>query len=194
MDLIHLNPNSILQLAIFIHICEAFLGIPPHFGLWKYLFHCKVGRFKGVQQMIGGASFEMMKDRRSVYLNTNLKDTNKGWHAEWFVMVNHHDSIPPPSGQKPDPETKAWEEAPTEEEIVEVNILLKEIQALKEKGLTAHAIVIDFVFRNIQPLKERMCPAYYYTRLRDPTRETKQEFSEDEVKARVQSILEGYSI
>lgn len=191
IDLIHLNSNSILQLAIFIHLCEAFLGIPPHFGLWKYLFHCKVEKFRGVQQMIGGASLEMRKDRRSVYLNSNLKDTNKGWHAEWFVMVNHHDSIPSPSGQKPDLETKAWEEAPTEEEMVEVNALLKEIQALKDKGLTAHAVVIDFVFHNIQPLKERMYPAYYYTGLKDPTRETDRDFSEDEVRARVQSILKG---
>ena len=34
IDLTHLNPNSILQIAIFIHLCEAFLGIPPYFGLW----------------------------------------------------------------------------------------------------------------------------------------------------------------
>jgi hypothetical protein len=33
LNLMHLNPNSILQVAIFIHLCEAFLGILPHFGL-----------------------------------------------------------------------------------------------------------------------------------------------------------------
>jgi hypothetical protein len=43
LNLTHLNPKSILQIAIFVHLCEAFLGINPHFGLWKYLYHCKSG-------------------------------------------------------------------------------------------------------------------------------------------------------
>jgi hypothetical protein len=46
-NLTHLNPNSILQISIFIHLCEAFLGILPHFGLWKYLYHCR-------PRMVGG--------------------------------------------------------------------------------------------------------------------------------------------
>jgi hypothetical protein len=28
IELVHLNPNSTLQISIFIHLCEAFLGIP----------------------------------------------------------------------------------------------------------------------------------------------------------------------
>jgi hypothetical protein len=35
LNLTHLNPNSILQVSVFVHLCEAFLGILPHFGLWK---------------------------------------------------------------------------------------------------------------------------------------------------------------
>ena len=41
LELIHLNPNSILQVSIYIHLCEAFLGIDPHFDLWRHLFHVK---------------------------------------------------------------------------------------------------------------------------------------------------------
>ena len=33
LNITHLNPNFILQVAIFVHLCEAFLGILPHFGL-----------------------------------------------------------------------------------------------------------------------------------------------------------------
>ena len=29
----HLTPNSILHISIFVHLCEAFLGIEPHFDL-----------------------------------------------------------------------------------------------------------------------------------------------------------------
>ena len=38
LNLTHLNPNSVLQIVVFVHLCEAFLGILPHFGLWKYLY------------------------------------------------------------------------------------------------------------------------------------------------------------
>ena len=38
-NLKHLNPNFVLQVAVFVHLCKAFLGILPHFGLWKYLYH-----------------------------------------------------------------------------------------------------------------------------------------------------------
>jgi hypothetical protein len=34
--LVHLNLNSILHLFIFINLCEAYLGIDPHFNLFQY--------------------------------------------------------------------------------------------------------------------------------------------------------------
>jgi hypothetical protein len=33
LNLTHLNPNSIMQISVFVHLCEAYLGILPHFGL-----------------------------------------------------------------------------------------------------------------------------------------------------------------
>ena len=38
IQLHHLIPESILHIAIFIQLCEAFLGIHPHFDLFKSLF------------------------------------------------------------------------------------------------------------------------------------------------------------
>ncbi|CAN6305118.1 unnamed protein product [Urochloa humidicola] len=37
IELTHLNPNSILDISVFIYFCEGYLGIPPHFNLWRYL-------------------------------------------------------------------------------------------------------------------------------------------------------------
>jgi hypothetical protein len=53
LNLTHLNPNSILQVSVFVHLCEAFLGILPHFGLWKYLYHCRPGMAGGQHQLVG---------------------------------------------------------------------------------------------------------------------------------------------
>jgi hypothetical protein len=38
IELIHLNPNSILQIAIFVHLCEAYLTVLPNVVLFKHYF------------------------------------------------------------------------------------------------------------------------------------------------------------
>jgi hypothetical protein len=35
IELVHLNSNSILKIALFVHICEAFLGVPTIFPVQK---------------------------------------------------------------------------------------------------------------------------------------------------------------
>jgi hypothetical protein len=34
----HLNPNGLQHIATFVALCEGFLGVEPHFELWKYFF------------------------------------------------------------------------------------------------------------------------------------------------------------
>ena len=34
----HLNPNGIQHMAAFIALCKGFLGISPHFDLWRHFF------------------------------------------------------------------------------------------------------------------------------------------------------------
>ena len=38
IELQHLNPNGIQHMAAFITLCEGFLGISPHFDLWRHFF------------------------------------------------------------------------------------------------------------------------------------------------------------
>jgi hypothetical protein len=105
LNLTHLNHNSILQVSVFVHICEAFLGVLPHFGLWKYLCHCRPGMAGGQHQLVGGASLEMRRGRKTDYLDIPLKDSIKGWRLEWFIVENHRNSLPPRSGRQPDVRT-----------------------------------------------------------------------------------------
>jgi hypothetical protein len=65
LNLTHLNPNSIPQISIFIHLCEAYLRVLPHFGLWKYLYHYRPGMAGGQHQLMGGASLEMRRGRKT---------------------------------------------------------------------------------------------------------------------------------
>jgi hypothetical protein len=41
-----------------------------------------------------------------------------------------------------------------DQEVAEAGVLLAEVGLLKERGLTVEAVVADFVFKNIQPLKD----------------------------------------
>jgi hypothetical protein len=113
LNLTHLNPNSILQVAIFVHLCEAFLGILPRFGLWKYLYHYRTGMAGGKHQLVGGASLELCWGMKVEYLDIPLKDSIKGWRLEWFIVENHYNSLPPRSGRQPDVRTPSWVESPT---------------------------------------------------------------------------------
>jgi hypothetical protein len=87
-------------------------------------------------------------------------------------MKNHNKSLPSQSGRQPDVRTPSWTESPTYSEVAESKVLLAEICSLKDRGLTAEAVVADFVFKNIQPLKDRVYPAYLYTGVNDHTRIT----------------------
>jgi hypothetical protein len=98
LNLMHLNANSVLQIAVFVYLCEAFLGIFLHFGLWKYLYHCRPRMARGQHQLVGGASLELLQDRKTEYLDIPLKDNIKGWRFEWFTMENHNKSLPARSG------------------------------------------------------------------------------------------------
>jgi hypothetical protein len=70
-------------------------------------------------------------------------------------------------------------------------VLLAEICALKNRGLTAEVVVVDFVFKNIQPLKDRVYPAYLYTGVNDPTQITNKRISEEDVLSQVDSMMRG---
>jgi hypothetical protein len=98
---------------------------------------------------VGGASLEMRRGRKIEYLDILLKDNIKGWRLEWFIVENHGQSLPPRSGRQPDVHTLSWIESPTALEVTEAKVLLAAISLLKERGLTAEAVVADFVFKNI---------------------------------------------
>jgi hypothetical protein len=191
LNLTHLNPNYVLQIAIFVHLCKAYLGISPHFGLWKYVYHCKSGMAGGHHQVVGGASLEHRRGRKVDYLDIPLKDNIKGWRFEWFTMENHNNSLPAHARRQLDVRVPSWIEAPTDSKVAEAKILLVEIAGLKDRGLTTKAVVIDFVFKNIQLLKDRVYSTYVDTGVRCPSQVSDKRISEEDILSRVEMMLRG---
>ena len=55
LDFHDLAPDSILHISSFIVVCEAFLRITPHFGLWLKTFNVKPKMIDGRHAECGGA-------------------------------------------------------------------------------------------------------------------------------------------
>jgi hypothetical protein len=86
LELVHLAPNSITVLSTFIHFCEAYLGISPHFLLWRYLFCVKsTGKRSGP---VGVVMFFLRSGLKSEWIHSDLPDNNSGWRSEWFYIVD----------------------------------------------------------------------------------------------------------
>jgi hypothetical protein len=76
-------------------------------------------------------------------------------------------------------------------EITEAKTLLAEICLLKDEGLTAEAVVADFIFINIQPLKDKVYPAYLYSSVNDSTRVMNRRIPNEDLLSRLDMILRG---
>ena len=55
LDFHDLAPNSFLNISVFLVVCEAFLRIPPDFGLWLKVFNVKPKVVDGQHAVCGGA-------------------------------------------------------------------------------------------------------------------------------------------
>ena len=77
ISLCNLSPNSILHVAIFINLCEAYLGILPHFDLFHHFFCVKMWGGGAGSKVVGSAYLHLQDGMASQYiavsLNTNVK-------------------------------------------------------------------------------------------------------------------------
>jgi hypothetical protein len=110
IELVHLNPNSILQIAIFVHLCEAFLGISPNFPLFKNYFFLKYQLSAPNKKVIGGVGLQTRP--HASFLDLPLKSSLWGWHGTWFYCKNHEPHLPSFIGRLPKFQG-TWSEEPT---------------------------------------------------------------------------------
>ena len=85
LDFHDLAPNSFLNILAFIVVCEAFLRIHPHFGLWLKTFNVKPKVVDGQHAECGGAMVSKMPN--ATWPKGTLVDTDKGWQKQWFYIT-----------------------------------------------------------------------------------------------------------
>ena len=97
----HLTPQSILHLLIFTHLCEAFLGILPHFHLFQYFFILVPISNATKPAGVGGCELVLRPETRDEYLS--YKPAGKGveWKSFWFHVGNFESPLPERSPNTP---------------------------------------------------------------------------------------------
>jgi hypothetical protein len=99
IEYLNLNPNGIFHTAVFVHFYEAFLGIKPHWILFRKFFRVKPQPSASNPRVVGGAGIQMREDVAEQYLSYKLIYSNQDWKAKWFYVTNHHPELPKPSGK-----------------------------------------------------------------------------------------------
>jgi hypothetical protein len=82
IEYLNLNPNGIFHTAVFVHFCEAFLGIKPHWILFRKFFRVKPQPSASNPRVVGGAGIQMREDAAEQYLSYKLIDSNQDWKAK----------------------------------------------------------------------------------------------------------------
>ena len=82
VELHNFNPNSIVQAAIFVAVCEGYLGIAPR-KLWLHLFWAglttKPAGMTGTRKALraGGCTLQVRQDRHPFYILAQLALSNR---------------------------------------------------------------------------------------------------------------------
>jgi hypothetical protein len=104
IELVHLNPNFILQIVVFVHLCEAFLGMHSNFPLFKSYFLLKYQPSADKRKVIGGVGLHTRP--HNGFLDLPMKTSLKGWHKSLFYcktmnLVSHPSLVDSPSSAVP---------------------------------------------------------------------------------------------
>ena len=90
LDFYDLAPNSFLNISAFIVMCEAFLRIRPHFGLWLKIFNVKPKVVGGQHAECRGAMVSKLSN--VTWPTGTFVDTDKAWQQQWFYVTEPRDT------------------------------------------------------------------------------------------------------
>jgi hypothetical protein len=130
-----LTPNSLLHIACFITLCESFLGIEPHFTLWRSLFWLRPSVSLSKKPELGGAVVSVHVE--SQYLEFLMAASVQGWRTKWFYIkdckVSSFDEygLAPFDASQELKKLSSWDSPPSDVEMEEIAPLLTRIQVLK---------------------------------------------------------------
>jgi hypothetical protein len=195
VQLHQLTPNSILHIACFITLCESFLGVEPHWILWKYLFRLRPSVALSKKAELGGAVVSIHAEAH--YLEFAMAASVQGWRKKWFYIKDQKISssdqygIAPFDADKDLKKLASWDSPPTEAEMEDSKPLLARIQALKSGSggaLSGTQLMSFFLQRRVQPLQHRISKLWSYSGLEDSSRVSEDDMDKKDLDKRVRAL------
>jgi hypothetical protein len=194
VELHQLTLNSILHIACFITLCESFLGIDPHWVLWRFLFRLRPSVALNKKSKLGGAIVSVRSE--SHYLEFNMAASVQGWWQKWFYIkdqkatASDHYGIAPFDAKQSLTKLTIWDSPHSEAEVENIQPLLASIQRLNSAaggGLIGTQLMAFFLQRRIQPLQSRISKLWSYSGSTDPSRVSAQDPEKKDLDKRVRS-------
>jgi hypothetical protein len=190
IELVRLNPNSILQIVVFVHLYKVFLDVPPNFPLFKIFFLLKYQPSADKRKVIGGVGLQTHP--HSGFLDLPMKTSLKGWHKSWFYCENHEPGLPPFVSRLLE-FSGTWTEEPTRAEIPIIAALGNHVNNFKNQGLTGVCMTANWLAHRVMPLKKQVHPGWEYNRSNDPTRETFHNLRHSKMEELLQEMFQNIS-
>ena len=152
-----LAPESILQISSFIVVCEAFLHITPHFGLWLRTFKVEPKMIEGQHADCEGAIISKMAD--APWPEGSFQEEFGLWQRDWFYITAPRGTTwvaPPAFRSGPPPRLASWVNkglnwGPSKD----VPLLQGRIRDLLERDLNLVKVTQVMLIRRILPGKRR---------------------------------------
>jgi hypothetical protein len=107
LELHHLTSSGILHMTTFVTLCEALMGIEPHFKLWNYFIHARLLQGLGTEvTALGGVDFFVRSGREvASYFHLPTSSALNRWRKVWFFLRNDTDApLPKFLGSRPIPQ------------------------------------------------------------------------------------------
>jgi hypothetical protein len=151
LQLQHLTPHSILQVAIFVHLCEMFVGVGACTSLFRHIFML-VRSGKG-KDHLGAYYFQMRSDPTVAYIATLGSARWENRRNDWVIVSAEANDCLALLNDGPRLDQKQWRAKPSL--VPEFEPVLDRIKELAAGGLTSMHMVRDFLKHRVMPLQER---------------------------------------
>lgn len=147
----NLHPYSIFLVFVFIHLCDAYGGIQPHFDLFRYLFCLRKKGFQDGSNIAGGVYLTLWDGMKQEYLNCPWNTSLGDWYKKWFYICEEPDNATLCDVGYISDKRVSWNERP------ELARQVEELMALLPwSRLDGPAVAGSFISRRVLPCQRRV--------------------------------------
>jgi hypothetical protein len=156
-----------LHLSIFTHLCEAFIGVLPHFHLFQHFFFLEPIPDASRPAVVSGCELVLHPESQGEYLSYQPSGKGVEWKSFLFYVGNFESPLPERTPGAPKAQANWMCARPGGSQVT---ALLEVLARLKKNEATRDHVVYPFLSRRVQALQHRTHPAFRYEGTKDPSR------------------------